>query len=320
MWKYIGTKECNEFLLSLNLFKCNYKEKYIKTLYSISNNIWKNYKVYKIKKRNGKSRTIYEPNSLLKHIQKKILINILNNKSISKYAKGYHKGISLKDNAFPHINKDIILKLDIKDFFENIKFMDIYNSCFGLEYFPKSVGMLLTYLCTYDDHLTQGSPTSAYISNLVMKNYDEEIGSWCEDNNISYTRYSDDMTFSGIFNPSEIIRKVRKMLYKLSLKLNNDKICVVKKSSNQSVTGITVNTKMQVNIKYRKKIRQEVYFIQKYGLKSHLAKCNIKCSEKKYLNKLYGKILYVLQINEDDLEFRKYKEIISKLKKTIYVI
>ena len=71
MWKYIGTKECNEFLLSLNLFKCNYKEKYIKTLYSISNNIWKNYKVYKIKKRNGKSRTIYEPNSLLKHIQKR---------------------------------------------------------------------------------------------------------------------------------------------------------------------------------------------------------------------------------------------------------
>ena len=188
MWKYIGTKECNDFLLSLNLFKCNDKEKYIKTLYSISNNIWKNYNVYKIKKRNGKYRTIYEPNYLLKHIQKKILINILNNKSISKYAKGYHKGISLKDNAVPHINKALILKLDIKDFFENITFMDIYNSCFEIEYFPKPVGMMLTYLCTYDDHLTQGSPTSAYISNLVMKDFDEEIGSWCEDNNISYTR------------------------------------------------------------------------------------------------------------------------------------
>lgn len=47
---------------------------------------------------------------------KRILTNILNNKSISKYAKAYHKGVGLKDNAIPHINKEMILKLDIKDF------------------------------------------------------------------------------------------------------------------------------------------------------------------------------------------------------------
>ena len=109
MWKYIGTKECNEFLLSLNLINCKDEKKYIKTIYSISNNIEKNYKIYKIKKRNGKYRTIYEPNLILKQIQKQILNNILNNKSISKYAKAYHKGIQLKDNAIPHINKEMIL-------------------------------------------------------------------------------------------------------------------------------------------------------------------------------------------------------------------
>ncbi len=317
MWKYIGTKECNEFLLSLNLFKCQDQKKYIKTLYSIANNIEKNYNIYKIKKRNGKYRTIYEPYPLLKHIQKKILTNILNNKAISKYAKGYHKGISLKDNAIPHINKEIILKLDIKDFFESIAFNHIYNSCFAIEYFPKSVGMLLTYLCTYDDHLTQGSPTSAYISNLVMKEFDEELGNWCENNNISYTRYSDDMTFSGHFNPSDIIFKVRKMLHKLNLNLNNDKIHIINKSASQSVTGIIVNEKIQVNIKYRQRIRQEIYYIQKYGLKSHLTKCHINIDEKKYLNILYGKIIYILQINDCDSEFQKYKQIILDLKKAL---
>lgn len=168
MWKYIGVKECNEFLLSLNLFNCKNEKEYIKTIYSISNNIENNYKIYKIKKKSGKYRTIYEPNSLLKHIQRQILVNILNNKAISKYAKAYHKGISLRDNAIPHINKEIILKLDIKDFFENISFLDVYNCCFPIEYFPKSVGMVLTNLCTYDGHLTQVSPTSAYISNLVI--------------------------------------------------------------------------------------------------------------------------------------------------------
>lgn len=315
MWKYIGTKQCNEFLLSLNLINCKDEKKYIKTIYSISNNIEKNYKIYKIKKHNGKYRTIYEPNPILKHIQKQILVNILNNKSISKYAKAYHKGIQLKDNALPHVNKEMILKLDIIDFFENISFLDIYNTCFPIEYFPKSVGMILTYLCTYDNHLTQGSPTSAYISNLVMKEFDEELGNWCDLMNISYTRYSDDMTFSGKFNPSELIAKVRKSLYKLGLELNNDKIHIVYKSSSQNVTGIVVNEKMQVNIKYRNKIRQEIYYIKKFGLISHLKTCNINIDSKRYLNILYGRILYVLQINEIDKEFIKYKKFIENLKR-----
>lgn len=314
MWKYIGTKECNEFLLSLNLFNCKDEKKYITTLYSISNSIEKNYNVYKIKKRNGKYRTIYEPNSLLNHIQKQILSNILNNKSISKYAKAYHKGISLKDNAIPHINKEILLKLDIVDFFENIYFMDIYNSCFPIEYFPKSVGMLLTCLCTYDNHLTQGSPTSAYISNLVMKEFDEVLGAWCEEKNISYTRYSDDMTFSGDFNPSEVIIKVKKMLYILGLELNDRKTHIVHKSASQSVTGIIVNEKVQVSTKYRKAIRQEIYYIKKFGLTSHLKKKNIDIDQEKYLNILYGKVLYVLQINVNDKEFIEYKKELENLK------
>mgnify|MGYP002768808661 FL=1 len=315
MWKYINKNECNKFLLSLNLINCKDDKKYIKTIYSISNNIEKNYKIYKIKKRNGKYRTIYEPNTILKQIQKQILTNILNNKAISKYAKAYHKGIKLKDNAITHVNKEIILKLDIKNFFENISFVDVYNSCFSIEYFPKSVGMILTFLCTYEDHLTQGSPTSAYISNLVMKEFDESLGDWCELMNISYTRYSDDMTFSGKFNPSELIIKVRKMLYKLGLELNNDKIHIVHKSSSQNVTGIIVNEKMQVSIKYRNKIRQEIYYIKKFGLISHLKKRKISIDKEKYLNMLYGRILYVLQINENDNKFIEYKLFIEKLRR-----
>lgn len=315
MWKYINKNECNKFLLSLNLINCKDDKKYIKTIYSISNNIEKNYKIYKIKKRNGKYRTIYEPNIILKQIQKQILINILNNKAISKYAKAYHKGIKLKDNAITHVNKEIILKLDIKNFFENISFVDVYNSCFSIEYFPKSVCMILTFLCTYEDHLTQGSPTSAYISNLVMKEFDKSLGDWCELMDISYTRYSDDMTFSGKFNPSELIIKVRKMLYKLGLELNNDKIHIVHKSSSQNVTGIIVNEKMQVSIKYRNKIRQEIYYIKKFGLISHLKKRKISIDKEKYLNMLYGRILYVLQINENDNKFIEYKLFIEKLRR-----
>ena len=317
MYKYTSIDDCNDFLLSLNLIKCRDMKKYIKTIYAIGNNVESNYRVYKIKKKSHGYRTIYAPNKNLKYIQRQILNNILNNKSISKYATAYHKGISLRDNAIPHINKDVVLKLDIKNFFESISFGDVYNACFAIDSFPKSVGMLLTYLCTYSDHLTQGSPTSSYISNLVMKEFDEELGSWCEENDISYTRYSDDMTFSGYFNPSEVIIKVKKMLHKLSLELNDKKVHVVYKSARQDVTGITVNEKVQVNIKYRKDIRKEIYYIRKFGLSSHLERRNIKSNKDKYLDTLYGKILYVLQINSNDKEFIEYKDYIGQLKKTI---
>lgn len=315
MWKYIGTKECNDFLLSLQLLKCKDNKKYIKTIYSISNNIENNYRIYKIKKKNGGLRTIYEPKTILKQIQKRILENILKYKSISKYATAYYPGTSIKNNALPHVNKEKILKLDIQNFFENISFLEVYHSCFSIEYFPKSLGMLLTHLCTYHNCLVQGSPTAPYISNLVMKDFDEEIGAWCNSRQVSYTRYSDDLTFSGDFNPSLVIAKVQKELNKKGFKLNKQKTHIISKSSSQNVTGVVVNQIAQVSSQYRKKIRQEIYYIEKFGLASHLKECKIDIPPKKYINILYGKVLYVLQINKEDKEFIEYKKRIIKMRK-----
>ena len=76
------TKEQSiEFLLSLNLINSNNSKEILTKLYSISNRAENNYKVYKIKKHNGKYRTIYSPKPLLKSIQRKILNTILNNNS-----------------------------------------------------------------------------------------------------------------------------------------------------------------------------------------------------------------------------------------------
>ncbi len=312
------TKEqSKEFLLSLNLINSKNPKEVLNKLYSISNRIENNYKVYKIKKHNGNYRTIYSHKPLLKSIQRKILNNILNNKEISKYAKAYHKNISLKDNAQPHLNKKLVLKLDIIDFFENIEYPTIYKYCFNEIYFPKAVGHLLTTLCTYESRLPQGAPTSSYISNLIMKDFDNELGSYCEQHNISYTRYSDDMTFSGDFNPRELISKVRKELYRLGLKINNKKIHVINNSQQQNVTGIVVNKKIQVSSKYRNTIRQSIYYIKKYGLKNHISRINYQDKTSTYINSLYGKILYILSIDPANKEFISYKEYLNNLKKAI---
>ena len=314
MLNILTKEECNKFLLSLSLLNYNISDNAkLKIIYSISNRVESNYQIFKIKKYNGSYRTIYSPKTTLKHLQKNILHNILNNKQISKYAKAYHQNISLKDNASPHTNQKVILKLDIIDFFENISFYDIYQTCFPEVYFPKPIGQLLTYLCTYESRLPQGAPTSAYISNLVMKDFDEELGSWCEQNNIAYTRYSDDMTFSGDFGPHIVISKVRKMLYKLNLKINNKKIKVIYNHQCQKVTGLVVNKKVRVSAKYRDKVRQEIYYIKRYGLLNHLNKIGYQYSPAKYLNTLYGKVLYILSINEER-EFLEYKAYLKELK------
>ena len=101
------------------------------------------------------------------------------------------------------------------------------------------------------------------------------------------------------------------MLYRLGLRLNNKKTIVLTNSKQETVTGLVVNNKVQVNSKYRNKIRQEVYYIKKFGLKSHVERLNISDSDK-YLNNLYGRINYVNSINKTS-EFTNYKDYIAKL-------
>lgn len=319
MWKYITKEQCNQFLLSLNLINGDDSLDIIKKIYSISNNIQNNYKIFKIKKRKSGYRTIYEPSYNLKKIQTNILKNILEHKKISKSAKAYYKNAKLIDNAKEHLNKKIILKLDIEDFFQNINFFSVYKSCFGLEYFPLSIGILLTNLCTYNGFVPQGSPTASYISNLILREFDDEINNFCESKNISFTRYSDDMTFSGDFEIHMVIKKVRQELKKIGFNLNNAKIKVISKKNRQVVTGIVVNEKLQTTIDYRNKIRQEIYYINKFGLDSHLSSINYKLDKEIYLNKLLGKINYVLQINPNDEKFNNYKKTVMNLIRKRYI-
>lgn len=305
MWQHLTDDAYNEFLLSFNLLKTKDIKKYKNTLYYLSNNIDGNYILYEIPKRNGKTRMIYEPSPILKLVQRNILHNVLEEKRISKYAKAYQKNISLLKNALPHIKQKILLKLDIKDFFDNITFKMVYDSCFREELYPKSIGVLFTLLCTYQGKLPQGAPTSSYISNIVLREFDEIIGSYCERNNINYTRYSDDLTFSGDFYPKEIILLVKDELKKRGFKLNYDKIHIIRNNKRQIVTGIVVNDKVNVTRKYKREIRQEMYYIKKYGINEHLNRLNIS-NKTKYLNSLLGRINYVIQITNNK-EFLKYK-------------
>lgn len=313
MWKYLTLDKYNEILLSFNLVNTSNIKEVNKILYNVSNNIDANYEEIIIHKKTGGLRFLNAPSKTLKSIQKRILKNVLEEKKTSNYTYAYIKGYSIIDNAKPHVDKSKIVKLDIKDFFDNINFNMVYNTCFNETLYPKKLGMLLANLCTYNNSLPQGAPTSGYISNIVLRSFDEKIGLFCKNNNIEYTRYSDDMTFSGDFNTRKLIRKVNELLYEEGFCLNKKKIVVVNKKTRQQVTGIVVNNKLSIRKSYKKKIRQEIYYINKFGLKSHLIKRKINLEEKDYLNKLLGKINFVLQVEKNNLEFEKYKKYVTYL-------
>jgi hypothetical protein len=322
------------FLLSLDLLDGYADSDKIRILYALSNRAERHYKAYAIPKKNGGKRIIQEPDPLLKHVQRNILHHILDGKKVSSYAMAYRKGVSLVDNASPHAGKEKkILKLDIEDFFGSISFYDVYRTCFPEEYFPKPAGMLLSYLCTLDDSLPQGAPTSPCISNIVMKDFDEEGGEWCGVRGITYTRYSDDMTFSwnahtvkeNSHTPSEIIALVRLLLKQKGMNLNDKKTCVIGNAHSQRVTGLVTNVRQQVSRAVRDGIRQEMYYIEKYGVAGHMARvCRVSksvdtCKEDlerqisaesqiRYLQSLLGRVQFVLQADLGNERFRGYAQ------------
>ncbi len=316
-WRYCTKEQCRELLASYDLFQGLgwSAQEQERCLYSLSNHAKRHYRAVEIPKKSGGIRKLMVPDPILSKVQKRILHGILDEMPISDYAKAYKKGGRLTENALPHRGKRRILKLDIRDFFGNITFTMVYQSVFCSLRFPPAVGTLLTNLCCCGDVLPQGAPTSPAISNLVMRPFDDYMGEWCARQNVGYTRYCDDMTFSGDFSPDMVRRKVKGFMTVMGFELNEKKTAVQERSQRQTVTGIVVNEKGQAAREYRKNLRQEVYYCQRFGVEEHLKRRRGKTEEtpRSYLSSLEGKLRYVLQVNPNDTQARADLEVIQRL-------
>ena len=280
-----------------------------KTLYAVSNNISKHYHKAKLPKKNGGYRNLSVPDEILKDIQRQISEVLLIHMPVSRYAKAYRFGSSTLRNAKHHVGKQVVLKLDILHFFDSIRYSTVKDKVFPEEIYAEPLRILLTMLCYHKDALPQGAPSSPAITNIILYEFDELIGQWCRKRGIAYTRYCDDMTFSGDFDPVEVIRFVRLELKKLGFLLNEQKTRIQGPGQQQSVTGIVVNEKLSIPAGYRRKLRQELYYCRKFGIQEHLQKIGLETPEEMYRMQLLGKVNYVLQVQPEDrdmLEARKW--------------
>lgn len=212
------------------------------TIYQLSKHSDKYYKTYEIPKKSGGKRKISQPSKKLKGLQSWILVNILNKIQVSPSCKGFRKGSLTLENALPHIGANTLLNLDLKNFFPTITSNKVYNVFKTIGY-NKLIATIFTNICTYEETLPQGSSCSPMLANLTTWTLDLRIQGYVGKRGISYTRYADDLSFSGL-NPTKVIKiipMIKEIINDENFIVNHKKTRIASSARAKIVTGLIIN-------------------------------------------------------------------------------
>ncbi|HFL3266020.1 TPA: retron St85 family RNA-directed DNA polymerase [Clostridioides difficile] len=266
------------------------------------------YNEKKIPKKNGRYRIISMPSYNLKRIQRWILDNILYKLRVHSNATGFIRNKSIVDNASCHVNKDVVVNIDISDFFPSIDFDKVFYMFYNLGY-TKELCYALSKLLTYKGILPQGAPSSPYIANVIMINIDLRLDGLTKKINSNYTRYADDITISG--NKYIVLQLpfIKTIIESQGFKVNLEKLKIQYRKSRQEVTGLVVNDRTSVKREFKKNLRQHIYYCKRFGVYEHLKYTG---NEEKsfYKEYLYGHA-YFIKMVEPECGERFIKELDS---------
>ena len=248
------------------------------------------YREFTIPKSSGGVREISAPYPALLECQIWIVSNILEKVKLAFVAHGFRKTKSILTNAKYHLKAPNILKIDLKDFFPSISLSRVISIFKALGY-PNNVSYCLAKICTFDGCLPQGAATSPYLSNLAVRKMDWRLYHLCKKCRVIYTRYADDMTFSGDNIRYSFISIVNKIVEEEGFKVNDNKTHLHRRKGRRIVTGISVNNSdPKIPREMKRDLRQQVHYVLKYGIKSHMYKRKIR--DPFYIQSLYGKLQF----------------------------
>jgi retron-type reverse transcriptase len=244
------------------------------------------YKRFQVSKKSGGMRQISAPMPRLKRAQEWVLRNILDRVPVHDAAHGFRRGRSIVSNAAPHAGADVVVNLDLKDFFPTITFRRVRGVFRKLGY-AEQVATVLALLCsepqtdavqldgrTYhvargERFLPQGAPTSPAITNLLCRRLDARLFRVAEQLGFRYTRYADDLTFSAsgesAANVGRILRRVRWVVEQEDLAVHPDKTRVWRRGRRQEVTGLVVNQRVNVSRRLLRRFRATLFQIERDG-------------------------------------------------------
>jgi len=247
-------------------------------------------------------RKVYKASRVLALFHKNLLVSIenyiVNNKLglIHNLAHGFVRRRNTFSNAMVHLDQRILIQLDISDFFKSISINAVETVFCKLNCAEKTAKNFAK-LTTINGYLAEGLHTSPILANIYFRDLDESLSQLASKFNCLYTRYADDITFSTNSATHEIdiqalISKVEKLLGNSSLELNHKKTRIHKSGQPQYVTGLSISNDKYPRIPrhIKRKIRQELYYIEKFGFKEHF-QAKQEILERGY-QRLLGWIMY----------------------------
>lgn len=273
----------------------------------------KHYSNFKIRKRSGGYRTISAPNAFLLNIQKTIYKRILLSVNIHPACMGFRQNISVAHNAKAHLGNNQLLKVDISDFFGSIKKQRIRKTFERIGY-PTNISKVLAELCTLRHKLPQGAATSPSLSNIIAYDMDVKLATLAQRNNLVYTRYADDLTFSGENISFELIlTQIDRIVRKEKFVLQRRKTRFLTQKKRKIVTGISVSSGKKLTIPKAKKreVRKNVHYVLTKGLAEHQR--FIGSTDPSYMKRLVGYLNFWLMVEPDNEYVRKSIAALKKL-------
>lgn len=265
------------------------------------------YRLFEVPKKSGGRRRLAEPLGVLKKLQKILYQEIFYPKSylIHPCAYAFVPGRSMKACIEKHQKQPLVVRPDIKDFFGSVTKQSVTDSLLHLFGMEQETAKTIADLCVFQDALPQGAVTSPILSNYVCRRLDRHFSDYCSLHSMEYSRYADDLFFSGDFDPNALIAYAARILRENGgFRINFRKVRVMHQHQRQIVLGVLVNHHCRLTKEKRRMLRQSLYYMNKFGLDDFLGRTGWE------LNSLRGYVSYASYISGEPF-LRELEEVIG---------
>ncbi len=252
------------------------------------------YEEFLIPRKSGGFRTISAPKNGLVTVQRRLTEYLAEVYNPPACVNGFIEGRSIVRNARPHVRKRTILNIDLKDFFPTISDRRIIKLLKAIPLgLSDEVVSTITRLVCYKGVLPQGAPTSPVLSNMICLRLDNQLTALCRNHRLTYTRYADDITISTTnerFPPAvasvdeegvvTVGNELAAIIKNNWFQINNKKTRISGNFQSKFVTGVKVNTRLNVSRTYVRELRAMIDSLKKKGLER---------AQRDYVEKYNGK-------------------------------
>jgi RNA-directed DNA polymerase len=281
-------------------------------------------------KRHQGYRLLEVPKQRLKSLQRVVLAQILRLVPVHDAAHGFVTGRSAVSFARAHAGQHLVLRLDLEDFFPSIGAARVYRVFRSFGY-PEEVAQTLTGLCTlkvpsavlatlpapsfveqYDAlalaarararqrlrqrHLAQGAPTSPAVSNLASYRLDARLAGAATAAGAKYTRYADDLAFSGDAKFAARAGRFEAVAAAIALeegfRINHHKTRVMRQGQRQWLVGLVTNHRPHVSRSERERLEAVLTNAARWGLESQNRE-----GDPHFLESLKGRVAWIGQVS-----------------------